>query len=53
MMDSFEKQSRRMETQTEKHVELHLVRDTLSELNNSLIFLKVEKYEAIKLTIST
>ena len=53
MIDSFEKQSKRMETQTEKHVELNLVRDSLSELNNSLIFLKAEKYEALKLTIST
>ena len=53
MIDSFEKQSRRMETLTGKQVELNLVRDSLSELNNSLIFLKAEKYEAIKLTIST
>ena len=53
MIDSFEKQSRRMETQTGKQVELNLVRDSLSELNNSLICLKAEKYEAIKLTIST
>ena len=53
MLDSFEKQARRSEIQSEKQLELNLTRDSLAQLHNSLLFLKTEKYEAQKWVLNT